>query len=84
MLYAQFCDFFCKLIGDSYCAAEDVKLVWLTFKKVFVRSDITISNQEIDVTMDYGDALLAKGQINKEKYEELQGKAKQILKGIEL
>ncbi len=66
----------------TFC--EDVKLVWLTFKKVFVRSDITISNQEIDVTMDYGDALLAKGQINKEKYEELQGKAKQILKGIEL
>jgi len=66
----------------TFC--EDVKLVWLTFKKVFVRSNITVPDKEIDVTMDYGDSLLSRGQISKEKYEELQSKAKQLLKGIKL
>ena len=44
----------------------DIKIVWQTFKKVFVRSNITESNEEIDVTLDYGDALLKEGKISKE------------------
>ena len=58
---------------------EDLKLVWLTFRKVFVRSDITESDQEIDVTMDYGDALLQAGKITKTQYDLLQSEAKEIL-----
>ncbi len=59
--------------------SKDVKLVWRTFKKVFVRSDITASDQEIDVTMDYGDALLQAGKITKTQYDLLQNKAKELL-----
>ena len=59
--------------------SEDVKLVWLTFRKVFVRSDITASDQEIDVTMDYGDALLQAGKITKTQYDLLQSEAKELL-----
>ena len=58
---------------------NDLNLVWLTFKKVFVRSNITESSEEIDVTLDYGDALLKAGKISKEEYEHNQEIARQIL-----
>lgn len=57
----------------------DLKLIWLTFKKVFVRSNITESSQEIDVTLDYGDALLKAGKISQEEYDHNQAVARQIL-----
>lgn len=57
----------------------DLKLVWLTFKKVFVRSDITKSGEEIDITLDYGDALLKARQITKDVYDYKQEEAKKIL-----
>ncbi len=62
---------------------KDAKLVWLTFKKVFVRSNITESNEEIDVTLDYGDALLKAGKVNQEQYDAFQEEAKKILKEYE-
>lgn len=58
---------------------NDSKIVWMTFKKVFVRSNITESSEEIDVTLDYGDALLRAGKISKEEYEYNQKVARQIL-----
>lgn len=58
---------------------EDAKIVWLTFKKVFIRSNITESNEEIDVTLDYGDALLKQGSVSQEEYELKQAKAIEIL-----
>ena len=58
---------------------NDLKLVWLTFKKVFVRSNITESSEEIDVTLDYGDALLRAGKISKEEYDYNQETARRIL-----
>lgn len=58
---------------------SDAKLVWMTFKKVFVRSNITESNEEIDVTLDFGDALLKEGKVNKDKYNALQEEAKKLL-----
>lgn len=57
----------------------DIRIIWQTFKKVFVRSNITESNEEIDVTLDYGDALLKDGKVTKEEYEAKQAEAKQLL-----
>lgn len=57
----------------------DVKIVWQTFKKVFVRRNITESNEEIDVTLDYGDALLKDGKVTREEYDAKQVEAKQLL-----
>lgn len=62
---------------------EDAKLVWLTFKKVFVRSNITESNEEIDVTLDYGDALLKDDKVSQEQYDALQEEAKRLIKEYE-
>lgn len=58
---------------------NDIKLVWMTFKKVFIRDRITESNEEIDVTLDYGDALLRDNLISKEKYNERISMANNIL-----
>ncbi len=57
----------------------DVRIVWQTFKKVFVRSNITESSEEIDVTLDYGDALLKAGKVTREEYEAKQAEAKRLL-----
>lgn len=57
----------------------DIKLVIQTIKKVFIRRNITVSNSEIEVAMDYGDALLAEGKIEKLEYEEKQNKAKILI-----
>lgn len=57
----------------------DIKIVWQTFKKVFVRSNITESNEETDVTLDYGDALLREGKVSKEEYDAKQAEARQLL-----
>ena len=58
----------------------DLKIIWLTVKKVFIRSNITESSEEIDVTDDYGDALLKEGNVTQEKYDALQAYAKNLLK----
>lgn len=54
----------------------DLKIVWLTVKKVFGKGE---SSDELDVTDDYGDALLKNGKVSKEKYDALQAEAKNIL-----
>ena len=59
---------------------NDLKIVLLTAKKVFIRSNITESNEEIDVTLDYGDALLRDGKITKQQYDAYQVYARNILK----
>lgn len=59
---------------------EDFRIVWITFSKVFMRSNITESNKEIDITYDYGDALLKSGAINKSLYDELLCISKNIIK----
>lgn len=61
----------------------DVRIVWQTFQKVFVRSNITESSEEIDVTLDYGDWLLQEGKITREEYEAKQAEAKRLLGGKE-
>ena len=54
----------------------DLKIVWLTVKKVFGRGE---SSQELDVTYDYGDALLMAGKVSQEEYDEKQAEARAIL-----
>lgn len=56
---------------------KDLKIIGLTIKKVFGRGE---SNEETDVTDDYGDALLKAGKVTPENYNILQEKAKNILK----
>lgn len=57
----------------------DIKIVWQTIKKVFMRSNITESNEEIDVTLDYGDALLKERKVTKEEYDAKQAEARRLL-----
>lgn len=58
---------------------NDVKLIWMTFKKVFIRSNFVQINAETDLSMDYGDALLKAGKVSQKKYDELQAQALEIL-----
>lgn len=55
---------------------NDLKIIFLTVKKVFGREE---SSEEIDVTDDYGDALLKAGKVSREKYDALQAYAKHLL-----
>ena len=55
---------------------NDLKLILLTAKKVFGREE---SNENVDLTDDYGDALLKTGKVSREKYEALQIQAQQLL-----
>lgn len=64
---------------ENVSFSGDVRIVWQTFKKVFVRSSITESSEEIDVTLDYGDALLKAGKVTREEYEAKQAEAKRLL-----
>ncbi|MBR3640478.1 MAG: sugar transferase [Oscillibacter sp.] len=57
----------------------DVKLVWLTFRKVFLRKNMLDTSDEIDIADDYGDALLHAGAVSQEEYDALQARAKDII-----
>ena len=52
---------------------NDLKLILMTAKKVFGREE---SDESIDLTDDYGDALLKAEKISKEKYEACQAYAR--------
>ena len=54
----------------------DVKILLLTVKKVFGRGE---SAEELDVTLDYGDALLKAGKVTAAEYDALQTQAKELL-----
>lgn len=59
---------------------EDLRIVLLTFKKVFIRSNITESSKEVDVNLDYGDALLQSGSISQDEYDFGQIVARELIK----
>ena len=59
----------------------DCKIVWMTVKKVFGKGE---KSEELDVTDDYGDALLKSGKISRENYEELQEHARELIKEHEV
>lgn len=54
----------------------DVSILFKTVKKIFCRSE---SFEELDVTDDFGDALLKEGKVSKERYDELQDYAVKLL-----
>lgn len=54
----------------------DCKIVWMTVKKVFGKGE---SSLELDVTEDYGDALLKAGKVSKAKYDALQTHARNLV-----
>lgn len=56
---------------------NDLKIIGLTVKKVFGHEE---SRAELDVTDDYGDALLKDGKVRQEKYDALQTYARNLLK----
>ena len=61
---------------DNISFAEDLKIIFLTIKKVFGRKE---SSQELDVTDDYGDVLLKAGKVKRNEYDELQMKAQKMI-----
>lgn len=56
---------------------NDFRILMLTVKKVIGHKE---SRKELDVTDDYGDALLKGGKVNEREYDNLQVKARNILK----
>lgn len=56
---------------------NDVKILWMTIKKVFGRKE---SSKELGIAEDYGDALLKSGKISQRKYDSLQIYAKNLLR----
>lgn len=54
----------------------DCKIIWMTVNKVFGHGE---SCSELDVTDDYGDALLKAGKVSQAKYDFLQTYAKNII-----
>lgn len=55
---------------------NDLKIIGLTIKKVFGRSE---SSDELDVTDDYGDWLLKTGKVSRKEYDQLLVKAKKLI-----
>lgn len=64
---------------DNVTFFTDLKLVWLTFKKVFIRNNIVENSSEVDLTADFGDYLLQCGKISNKKYEKLQVQARKLI-----
>ena len=58
----------------------DLKIVWLTVKKVFGKGE---SSEELDVMDDYGDALLKAGKVSREEYDALQTCARDLIRECE-
>lgn len=56
----------------------DVSLILQTIGKVFKRADINREGTASD--MDFGDYLLQKGEVSREKYENKQAEAKELLR----
>lgn len=57
---------------------EDLKIVFLTVKKVFIHEGISAEGQA--TVDDYGDALLKEGRVSQDEYENKQHEAKRLLK----
>lgn len=58
---------------------NDLKIVWLTFRKVFIKSNSSDSQAEIDIVPDYGDDLLQSGRISQVEYDNGQSMARELI-----
>ena len=56
---------------------NDVKILWMTVRKVFGKKE---SSEEIDVTDDYGDAMLKAQKVSREEYDAFQIIAMDMIK----
>ena len=56
---------------------NDIRIIWLTVKKVFGGDEIS---EETDVSDDFGDALLKTGEISQQQYNVLQEYARELIK----
>lgn len=54
----------------------DLKIVWITVKKVFGKGENSV---EHDLTDDYGDTLLKAGKISQAEYDVMQARAKDMI-----
>ena len=59
---------------------EDMKIILLTFLKVFKRDGI--SAEGMDTAEDLGDYLLNKGEITKEEYSKLHSEARELMGAV--
>lgn len=64
------------------CFKGDLKLVLATVKRMLFLSR-RVKEQEVAITMDYGDELLQNGRVTKEEYDERQAYAKELLAEFE-
>ena len=67
-----------KYIDDGITFIGDIKIIFRTIGKVLKRSDTVREGTHSDI--DYGDWLLEQGKISKEKYEEKQIEAKELMR----
>lgn len=58
---------------------NDIRIVLMTIKKVFIRKKNPESDIEVDLTLDYGDELLKDGMISMDEYTALQKQAVSII-----
>ena len=56
--------------------ATDVRIIWLTVKKVFGKKE---SSEELDITDDFGDHLLKENLVNKSEHDEKMLYAKELM-----
>jgi lipopolysaccharide/colanic/teichoic acid biosynthesis glycosyltransferase len=63
---------------ENVSLISDLKIVLLTVKKVFFRGKKD-DDAELEVTDDYGDALLRAGKISREQYDQKQAEARALL-----
>ena len=63
---------------------NDAKIVWITFRKVFLRSGADKETDDVALAADYGDALLDAGKVSREEYDALQARAKEMLREYEM
>lgn len=64
---------------DNITFLNDLKIVWLTFRKVFIKSNSSDSQAEIDIVPDYGDDLLQSGRISQVEYDNGQSMARELI-----
>ena len=64
---------------DNITFLNDLKIVWLTFRKIFIKSNSSDSQAEIDIVPDYGDDLLQSGRISQVEYDNGQSMARELI-----
>lgn len=51
------------------CFTNDLKIVFMTVRQVFLRRNKVENKSEVDIVQDYGEALLSSGKITQERFD---------------